>query len=256
MSLLQALHDSAARAGMNLVGLVDARRFDRCQPCESRVASLRPACGSVVVLGTGGASFWKVVEQQGAVGAPSVERVEELAANSVRQVAAELEAKGVGCRAMLAQGGRLDLTCLAETAGLGIVSPVSGMLLHPKYGPWLRVRGVVLVDGHPFGEIPDASISEQFRPCCTCHQPCVSACPPKVHEFGGHADRQRCAEHRHGGGCATGCCSRSACPVGAEHGAGVGALLHAHSSGIRMLRRKFGLGLWRMVPGFLRQPGR
>ena len=167
-----------------------------------------------------------------------------------------LTERGVGCRVMLAEGGRLDLACLAETAGLGIVSPVSGMLLHPQFGPWLRVRGVLLVDGHPFGEIPDASIAESFRPCCTCDRPCVAACPPKVHEFGGHADRKRCAEHRHQGGCSTGCCSRLACPIGAEHGAGVGAVLHAHSVALGALQRQFGLGVWRFVPGFLRQPAR
>lgn len=256
MSLVEALTDCAAAAGLNLVGLVDARRFDRCQPCESRVAMLRPGCGTVVVLGTGGGAFWRVVEQVDGGRTPTGERIEALANAGVRQVAAELEKRSVSCRVIGAHGARLDLACLAEAAGFGIVSPVSGMLLHPQFGPWLSVRGVLLVDGHPFGEIPDASISEQFRPCCACDRPCLAACPPKVHELSGRAGLQKCAEHRYEGGCESACCSRAACPVGAEHGSGAGAMLHAHSATLTGLKRRFGFGMWRVMPAFLRSLGR
>ena len=142
---------------------------------------------------------------------------------------------------------------LAEAAGFGTVSPVSGLLLHPQFGPWLRLRAAILVDGMPFGPIADASIADGFRPCCTCHRPCLDACPASVLDGLGHQDLVRCADHRHAGGCSAGCGSRMACPVGGEHrDAPPAQPVHAHTQDLRGMRRWLGLGAWRFVPAFLR----
>ena len=254
MSLLQQLLQNASRNGLNLVGLVDSGRFDRCQPREQRVSALRPKCGTVVVLGTGGRHFWPEFARQGGQLPENVDgdAADELAAASVAGVADQLQSLGVACHVVDSRRPLLNFGRLAEAAGFGIVSPVSGMLLHPEFGPWLRVRAALLVDGLPFGAVEDASITDRFHPCCSCDKPCVTACPPAVHSAAGHSDRRQCAEHRYAGGCATGCHSRAACPIGGEHGDGDGPTLHAHSIGNRTLQRWFGLGLWRLVPRFLR----
>jgi len=254
MSLLSCLQERASRNGLNLVGLVDAQRFDRCQPRERRVSSIAPSCGTIVVLGTAGRAFWLEIARQGGRMPERLDSdtVDELAVAGVRSVADGLQEGGVASRVLDARRPTLHLGQLAEAAGFGIVSPVSGMLLHPEYGPWLRVRAALLLDGHPFGEVPDASITDRFHPCCSCDKPCVSACPPSVHDGFGKTDRGRCAKHRHDGGCGSGCQSRLACPIGSEHRDGDGPTLHAHSIGRRTMQRWFGLGIWRVVPRFLR----
>lgn len=257
MSLLDSVQRCAARNGLNLFGLVDARRYDGCQPCEQRSTALQSECGTIVVLATGGRAFWREFEREHGHLPRDVDcdEVDAMAAAGVHNVADELR-RSASCEVQVVDAREpcLSVPKLAEAAGLGIVSPVSGMLLHPEFGPWLRVRGALLVPGRPFGAVPDASIAETFKPCCTCRdRPCVTACPPKVHDVEtGTSDRSKCADHRNKGGCETGCQSRMICPIGVEHADGDGPVLHAHSIGMRTLQRWYGFGWWRMVPRRLR----
>lgn len=255
MSLLSSVRQSAARAGLNLFGVVDARRFDPGEPRERRCGHRWPECGTVVVLGTGGRGFWHRQVAHGAggtTGGGTATLVDELAVAAAHRVAADLATRSLPTRVVCAPCDTLNFLRLGEAAGFGTVSPVSGMLLHPQFGPWLRVRAALLIDGYPFGPIQDASITENFQPCCTCAKPCVTACPSGVHDGRGSTDFARCAGHRHAGGCVDGCGSRRACPIGGEHADPPDAQLHAHSAGLRSVERSFGLGIWRLVPRFLR----
>lgn len=254
MSLLHTVQQQASRNGLNLFGLVDARRFDACQPREHRSDAAQPGCGTIVVLGTGGRSMWSEFQRQGQAVPPKMneQQVEELAFAGAGAVADDLRRRGLAARLIDARRPSVNFGQLAEAAGFGIVSPVSGMLLHPEFGPWVRVRAAVLLPGQPFGPVADASIADRFRPCCSCQKPCIAACPSGVHDGVGNTDRKRCATDRHRGGCSTGCHSRMACPVGSEHADGDAPALHAHSVGKRTLQRWFGLGWWRIVPRMLR----
>lgn len=250
---LAATREQAAALGLNLFGLVDAARFDRSQSPEQRVGRLAPACGTILVLGSGGRAFAQDLSHR-------VDRdvtpalAEQHGWHSACHLAAGLHDQGVPCRAVaLDPACRLPIAGLGEAAGFGTVSPVSGLLLHPEYGPWLRLRAALLIDGHPFGPCPDASIADSFQPCCNCTRPCVSACPAQAHDGHGHQDLGRCASHRHGGGCKVGCCSRGACPLGSEHRDGQGEVAHSHSFHLPVLQRWFGLGVWRVVPSIVRQ---
>lgn len=251
--LLVQAQETAARGGLNLFGLVDAARFDACQPREQRVARHLPACGTIVVLGTGGRAFWLQYAQANGNG-PAPASPDGFAAAALRGVADLLTAAKVRCEAIaLPASPGWSTGRLGECAGFGTVSPVSGLLLHPDYGPWLQVRGVVLVEGQPFGPIRDASISERFQPCCACPRPCVTACPAGVHDGLGHQDLAACGSHRHAGGCDTVCSSRNACPLGSEHRDGFGEAAHRHGYQLATMQRWFGFGVWRFVPAFLRQ---
>jgi hypothetical protein len=251
--LLAATRDQAAALGLNLFGLVDAERFDRSQSPEQRAQRLEPRCGTILVLGSGGRAFAQRLART--IGSdPSPAAAEQHGWHSACHIAAALQGQGVPGRAVA-----LDLTCrlpiarLGEAAGFGTVSPVSGMLLHPEYGPWLRLRAALLLDGKPFGACPDASIADSFQPCCNCPRPCVPACPAEAHDGHGQADLKRCATHRHEGGCAVGCCSRGACPVGSEHRDAPDEAAHGHAFHLPVLQRWFGLGVWRVVPSIVRQ---
>jgi len=244
-SLLLEARLRAENTGLNLFGLVDAERFDAWQPLEQRTTSIRPDCGTVIVLGSGGrATAWSPSEQPQAV--VPFERA------AAQELAELLHCRSVRCRLIEPGAGqRLNFVRLAEAAGFGTVSPVSGLLLHPEYGPWVRVRAALLLDGRPFGPVADASITDRFQPCCSCAKPCVTACPASVHDGLGNQDLARCAEHRHLGGCASGCGSRRACPIGAEHRDHIGPDAHRYTHGILTTQRAFG-GVWRFVPRFLR----
>jgi hypothetical protein len=254
MSLLHSVQQQASRNGLNLFGLVDAKRFDACQPRDQRTDAVQSDCGTILVLGTAGRSAWLGYQQHGQQIPQSMtdDGVDELAVAGATSVVADLSQHGVHGQLVDARRPRLNFGQLAEAAGFGIVSPVSGLLLHPDFGPWVRVRAAVLLPGQPFGKITDASITDRFRPCCNCLKPCITACPSSVHDGLGNTDRGRCADSRHRGGCETGCHSRMACPIGAEHADPTGPMLHAHSVGRRTMQRWFGLGWWRMVPRMFR----
>tara|TARA_R110002096_G_scaffold59731_8_gene149520 strand:- start:2111 stop:2890 length:780 start_codon:yes stop_codon:yes gene_type:complete len=254
MSLLRSVQQQASRNGLNLVGLVDAKRFDGCQPREQRTATVQRDCGTILVLGTAGRSLWLEFQRQGRQIPQTMteDQVDELAVAGATSVVADLSQRGVRGKLVDARRPRLNFEHLAEAAGFGIVSPVSGLLLHPEFGPWVRVRAAVLLPGQPFGAIADASMTDRFRPCCSCQKPCIAACPSAVHDGFGNTDRGRCADNRHRGGCESGCHSRMACPVGTEHSDQEGPMLHAHSVGMRTMQRWFGLGWWRMVPRMFR----
>ena len=42
----------------------------------------------------------------------------------------------------------------------------------------VAVRAALLVDGMPFGPVPDSALTRKFQPCCGCAKPCVTACTP------------------------------------------------------------------------------
>lgn len=234
--LLDDIRTCAAQRGLNLLGLVDAVRFDHGQPCDAQLVPRLPGCGTLVVLASGG---------RGTAG--SVTRCAPF------EVAARLQAHGIRLRVVEAGvEPRVRFACLGEAAGFGIVSPVSGLLVHPVYGPWLRLRAVLLLEGKPFGEIVDPGLGERFQPCVACERPCATACPTSALDGLGHHDLRACADHRHRGGCTDGCGVRIACPVGAEHRDSALGGASGHVMPLPALRRWFGFGVWQFVPRLLR----
>lgn len=250
-SLLQEARQRSEQVGLNLFGLVRAERFDACQPCDRRVQQLRAGCGTVVVLGTGGRQFWQRFRAQAEArtGEPPALAADRFARRLAHELAAWLAMQGV-TGSVIEPGARTSIrfSCLGEAAGLGVVSPVTGHLLHPDYGPWIALRALLLLDGEPFGPIQNASIAHRFQPCCGCARPCIAACVPGSFDGNGRQDLLRCATHRDAGNCESGCNTRLACPVGAEHRDGPDEHAHRHTQPLPQLRRAAGLGVWRFVP--------
>ncbi|MCA8950105.1 MAG: hypothetical protein KDE27_11430 [Planctomycetes bacterium] len=148
--------------GFDLFGPVDAATFDACQPRDQRLTRVLPRCGTAIVLGTAGVQLDSHTVEVG------LQRVSD-------------RLRVAGHRTVIAgtRAHKLSFPRLADAAGFGTVSPVTGLLLHPKFGPWLRVHDVLLVEGRPFGQLGDASISDSFQPCCKCDgQPCLE--PPQA----------------------------------------------------------------------------
>jgi epoxyqueuosine reductase QueG len=246
----------AADGGLNLVGVVVGEEFDQCQPCQARASQMLPGCGTIVVLGSGGSGFWqKMVAAGGDVGPPRPRhhpierRTREIAAG----VIALLAERGIPAHAVFPDDRNpINFVQLAECAGLGTVSPVIGLLLHPVYGPWVSLRAAILVRGTPFGARGQREVPASFQPCATCPRPCVQACPVSAYDGSGSFDAKACAHHRERGGSSDGCAVRRACPVGISHRYGADEESFRHAYSLFAMRRHYGIGLWKLVPRRLR----
>lgn len=247
----------AEQAGFNLAAATCAERYDKSQPPERRARSVDPDCGTALVLACGGRHFWECMQRESGTirpPAPGYHPVHRYTEQKVSELQRFLRAEGHDSKAIYPDDKQsLNFMQLAEAAGLGTVSPVICMLLHPEYGPWVSLRAALLMPGRPFGDLPDASLKESFQPCLTCHRPCLDACPVQVYDGRGGADLEACALHRHTGNCATGCEVRRACPVGADQRFGPEEERHRHAYSLFTMRKHFGLGAWRFVPRALRQ---
>lgn len=255
-STLSELRNRAAADGLNLCGIVDAQRFDRCQSPDWRVRRLLPECGTVVLLGSGGRQFWQqMLEHSGRPRspAPGYHPVRDHARRCVDRLVGFLREQQLRPLVVLPEDkATLNFVQLAEAAGFGTVSPVMHLLLHPTFGSWVSLRAALLLEGYPFGAVPDASLHAAWQPCSRCDRPCVTACPIGVHDGSGGSDFGRCAEHRDSGECATGCSARQACPVGVEHRYSTDEEAHRQAYNLFAMRKWYGLGIWRFVPRFLR----
>lgn len=214
-SLLAAAQRHAATVGLNLFGVVDAARFDASQPKDQRLASRWPRCGTVVLLGTGGKDFWQhfAAACAQAAATKTLPVPQQFAGQCVREIAAQFAARRLPVQVVEPDRCCASFGRLAEAAGFGTVSPVTGQILHPVFGPWVTLRAALLFEGQPFGAIPDGSITDGFQPCCSCRQPCLQPCP-------GAGTAQDC---RAAAGCGpgpaggVGSTCRCSCPIGKEH---------------------------------------
>ncbi|MEO6593459.1 MAG: hypothetical protein ABIP94_01755 [Planctomycetota bacterium] len=217
----------------------------------------------MIVLGSGGSAFWQHYARSCGNSVRTVEAIRQFVREGAESVATLLRSSSVPNRVVdSGSGARVSMVRLAEAAGFGTVSPVSGLLVHPDYGPWVTMRAALLVDGQPFGPIADASITERFQPCCSCAQPCVSVGPNVGQANVGQAsfgqtgveqngvkarDSEPCGDH------GASCGSRSACPIGSEHRDRPGEGVHCHGSTAARSPRWPGFHLSRFLPGFLRR---
>ena len=241
---------------MNLVGVINAADFDASQPAGRRAVERRAACGTILLLGTGGsASFARVQAAQGGhLRAPGrryhpIDRWSESVATAVL---ADLKAAGcLGAIARPEARPALNFRQLAEQCGIGAISPVIGHLLHPVFGPWVSLRIAILLDGQPFG--PRPAISWDWDPCAGCPRPCVSACPAHAYSGDCSTHLERCASHRLAGGCKDGCATLHDCRLGREHRYSAAEERFRDAYSMFAIRRWYGAGLWNLVPQRIRR---
>jgi hypothetical protein len=206
-SLLAAL----AEAGLDLTGTLSVEAYDSQVPGAWQSAEVSPGCRGVVVVGNAGRTLWPRFEAapESKLRSNPLDRYTE---RVLREVAACCDPPArFALYTERRQGQYLPLVALAERAGFGAPGRV-GVLLHPEYGPWVSIRGVLYLGFEvPFRE-PAA-----FDPCRGCPAPCASSCHGGV--IGERSfDFARCFRtkitHR---ACRTACDARSACVLGPEH---------------------------------------
>ncbi len=219
------LKDSLAQAGLNLTAPIAVDRYDAIVAGPWRSSQVAPGCGSVLIVGNGGRDLW-----------PQFERAPEftLRRNPLDRYTERILRESVG-HSDAAIGfslytdkrndAYLPLIALAHAAGLGVPSRL-GVLVHPKFGPWIALRSVIYLK-----DSMTIQPAAAFDPCPTCAAPCQTQChgqavgPITV-------DIERCFRTKIlNVACRAACDARTACVVGPEHAYSTTQI--AHHSRIR-----------------------
>jgi epoxyqueuosine reductase QueG len=222
---LTALRASLAEAGFNLVGTLPVEEYDARVPEVWRSARVAPGARGVVVVGNAGRTLWPRFRRS-----PEARLrknpLDRYTRRVLHEVASALDPPaGVALYTDRRDERYLPLVALAERAGFGRPGRV-GVLLHPTYGPWVSIRGLLYARAElPFRE-PDP-----FDPCTGCPAPCASACRGGVIGEAG-VDFRGCFRTKlTNRGCRAACDARSACVIGREHAFSTEQI--AHHSRIR-----------------------
>lgn len=226
--------------GFNLVGALSADRYDLLVAPGWRCAETLPTARSAVLLCCGGADFFRAVRSspEWGAGVDSDDSVDsDHAADPVdrftrrwvefqcaRWREAGFETQGflsvdqrelVGAESAGAESTGeshfADFTSLATASGIGVSSRL-GILLHPRFGPWFSIRGLLLTE-RPF--TPTEPLD--WNPCLGCEAPCASACPSDRVVLTSGFDVEACFDTKASTpSCRTGCAARRACVYGRD----------------------------------------
>jgi hypothetical protein len=177
--LVADLTRALAPFGLNLIGVATPAAYDALVPVGHRFGDHAPA-GAIVVIGNGGGALWSAYRAHLGHHPELADHEHPLDTFTAAVLTAHALpiAERLGLRPTLRLPFRettppLSFMHLAEAAGLGRRG-LLGVLLHPEFGPWMALRGALLVDE----AAPTARPAAGFDPCTSCRErPCVAACP-------------------------------------------------------------------------------
>jgi hypothetical protein len=239
-ALLGALAEECSPFGLNLIGVASAAEYDALVPAKYRLAptSRRAA----IVIGNGGGAFWSAyrahVDRHRGFDArehPLDDFTAEIMETRILPLATS---HGVGAELRLpfrASEPPVSFVHLAEAAGLGRRS-ILAVLIHPEFGPWIALRGALLIDE----EIEAPRPAAHFDPCPSCvERPCITTCPARAVAYPAGWDVGRCVDYRieHESICPDRCEARIACVYGRAHRYPADALMHHHRRAFAVMRR-------------------
>ena len=216
--LLTALERALAPHGLNLIGATTPAAYDAGVPPAFALRRLAPEANGVLVIGNGGGALWAAFQaycRDHAGHAATPDPLDAFTRDVVERAA--LPVVGPGARVLYPfrfPADPVSFMRLAECAGLGRPS-LTGVLVHPVFGPWIALRAAILVRDVVTAPRP----ADGFDPCPNCvERACIPACPAGAVGPAGW-DVPRCAAHRlgEGQGCAGRCEARFECVVGREH---------------------------------------
>ncbi len=209
-----SLEETVARladAGLGLTGTLSITAYDALVPEPWRSARIAKGARGALVVGNAGRVLWERFTRS-----PERALLHDPLDAYTRRVLAESASlcdpgASIGFYADRRDGVYLPLVALAKSAGFGAPGRV-GVLIHPRYGPWIGIRAVLLVS-----ESVAQSVPEPYSPCDGCPAPCVGACHGGVVGASG-VDSAACYQVRLTlPACARACDARRACVVGPEY---------------------------------------
>jgi hypothetical protein len=208
-------------SGFNLAGVLAADEYDTLVARAWRCEELLPGARAAVLLGCGGAGFFRALRDspEWEAGVDPADRFARRAIDAHRDRWVE---GGWSTASFLYRDRRDDAgkscyanyAALAIACGLGVKSRL-GILLHPSYGPWWAMRGLLLTEREL---VPTTPLN--WEPCDGCPAPCAEACPSDRVVLPSGFDIETCFETRAvTPACRTRCVARRACIAGDDDSA-------------------------------------
>ena len=137
--MIERIRGRLADAGFGLCAPLSVEEYDRLVPAPWRAQAVFAETRGIMVVANAGHSLWPRFRAS----AEAALEDDPLDRYTARALA---DACAPGAHFALYHerraGAYLPLVALAERAGLGAPGRV-GVLLHPEYGPWLSLRGLV-----------------------------------------------------------------------------------------------------------------
>lgn len=219
-SIYKKLVDLFYISGFNLVRRIKVDEYYQQYSFNRRVSNLFPDAKSVILVGFAGKGFWKIfqkfLEDNPEFRDSREDWVDDYTLLRFSSASEILKDEKVKHKLIFPFGSEalaLDFIQIGQRGGLGTKS-LLGILIHPEYGTWISLRGIIITDLE-FSEYDKPLPC--FDPCAACPKPCISACPAKTISERGW-DWEACMNFRlDSDTCSTNCASRRACPYGKEH---------------------------------------
>lgn len=203
---LNTITTQLCHKGINLFGIVSGESY----------STYLDGCQSIIVFANGGTELWDSFINDITQRPQNLSKHEHPFDDFVHRLIQEADPNPPSTRRWIrcadTEETFIDMRPLAQNAGIGTHSHM-GMLIHPEYGLWVGLRGILLTTEY----IPPSS-QLSANPCSTCiEKPCISSCVGNaVTKMGWNI--QLCAEtHTTSQKCSIQCASRLACPIGIKH---------------------------------------
>lgn len=214
------LGNALSRSGLNLAMPLPVGDYERIAPPAWQTSRVAPGSRCVLIVGNGGQDLWEHFLRS-----PEAQRrrdpLDTYTARILHETASALDPPArVALYTEKREECYLPMVALAERAGFGAPGRV-GVLIHPVYGPWIALRGVLYLRDSLRFEAPPP-----FDPCTGCPAPCETACRGAALPSSG-LDLDRCFRTKLlDSTCRRQCDARGACVVGPEHAYGPEQMAH------------------------------
>lgn len=231
-----------SESGFNIFVKIKASDYNDSVLPERRTGKLMEGAKSIILVGFGGNSFWKIfntfLDNNPEFEERHTDLIDSYTVLNMSRAAALLDDAGVRRETVYPFGENalgLDFVALGRLGGAGVGS-LLGILIHPVFGTWISLRGAILTDAE-FSEYDHPL--EGFDPCPSCDKPCIAACPAHTVSESGW-DWQSCMEWRmETDVCSAHCASRVACPWGSGERYTPEQMAYHHSFVLKSVRAWF-----------------
>jgi hypothetical protein len=214
------LKDLFHNSGFNLTHSVKVSEYDLNMPSKRSVINILKDAKSLILASFAGREFWNILqeflEKNPEFRSTREDLIDDYTVLTFMSAAKTLDEEKINHIMVFPFGSgylSLDFSKLGELGDVGVKS-LLGILIHPKYGSWISLRGAVATDLElTYYDEPLYS----FYPCLACSKPCISDCPANTVSDKGW-NYIACMNFRLSSEtCRSSCASRTACPYGIEH---------------------------------------
>ena len=223
LKLREAIVQTLAPLGLNLIGTTTVAAYEALVSSQYYVSTLLPQAKTIIVIGNGGAYFWKGFRAYCDAHPNHLEErehpLDDYTSMSIEAVLTpHLQMAHATYRYLYPfrfWTEPVSFMHLARAAGIAGPS-ILGVVIHPHYGPWLALRAALLIDQ----EVSIAPQAPDFDPCPTCQErTCIQSCPANAIPSVTGWDIPGCVQHRIqvASDCLDYCHARYDCVYGREY---------------------------------------